>query len=219
MRASNSWLFLGWTLVFFGLLGVAALLLLAPFQPLPDESFRQREFLEKIPYATGFDFPVGWPDAKGYYDARSFGVKGHMGSDWNGINGENTDLGDPIYATSEGMVIFSGYAGVGWGDCMIIAHRLPGHFRDHQIDSLYAHVQDRMVQVGDVVKRGQKIGTIGTAYGRYFAHLHFEIRRRPWMGIRRGYNDRREWWYNPTTFILEMREQAHLAQLQKGSYK
>ena len=197
-----------WSAIAIVLLSIAGWLVLTPFDPLPNNSEQRYRILQKIPYASGFDFPVGWPNAKGYYDARSFGKKGHLGSDWNGVDGGNTDLGNPVCATADGLVIFSGYSGPGWGDCMIIAHRLPGHFRDRQAESFYGHVQDRFVQAGDRVKRGQKIGTIGTAYGRYIAHLHFEIRRRPWMGICRGYHERQEWWYDPTRFILDMRKQA-----------
>ena len=29
-----------------------------------------------IPLATGFDYPVGKPDSKGYYKARGFGLMG-----------------------------------------------------------------------------------------------------------------------------------------------
>ncbi len=206
-----AWVFWAWILATLGLGGIAAMLVFTPLPPLPDVSEEHYELLQKIPYATRFDFPVGWPDAKGYYDARSFGKKGHMGSDWNGVNGGNTDLGGPVYAAADGLVIFSGYAGPGWGDCVIVAHRLPGQFRDRQVESFYGHVQDCFVEAGDKVKRGQKIGTIGTAYGRYFAHLHFEIRRRPWMGICRGYNGKTEWWYDPTRFILDMRKQGPLA--------
>ena len=43
-----------------------------------------------IPVSDGFDFPVGPPDAKGYYDAQSFGKNRHLGSDWNGVGGGNT---------------------------------------------------------------------------------------------------------------------------------
>jgi len=207
------WFLWLWSAIVLAALCIAGLLVFEPLRPLPVESEARYVKLQGVPFATRFDFPVGWPDAKGYYDARSFGMKGHMGSDWNGVRGENTDLGDPVYASADGLVIFSGYAGAGWGDCIIVAHRLPGRFRDRQIETFYGHVQDRFVQVGDMVARGQKIGTIGTANGRYLAHLHFEIRRRPWMGICRGYHENPAWWYDPTKFILEARRQEHLARL------
>jgi len=47
--------------------------------------------------ADHFDFPVGRPDAKGYYNAQGFGKNAHLGDDWNGTGGGNSDLGDPIY--------------------------------------------------------------------------------------------------------------------------
>jgi len=54
--------------------------------------------VESINYANRFDFPVGKPDAKGYYNAQIFGKNNHLGDDWNGANGGNSDLGEPIYA-------------------------------------------------------------------------------------------------------------------------
>lgn len=191
---------------------LAAFLVFSPMPELPNIDADRHEALLRMPYASGFDFPVGWPDARGYYDARSFGMKKHMGSDWNGVNGENTDLGDPVHAIAEGRVIFSGYAGPGWGECMILAHRLPGRVQDRQIDSFYGHLQSRLFQEGAIVRRGEKIGTIGTAYGRYLAHLHFEIRTRPWLGVRAGYHEDPRWWVDPTRFIRQMRRQMRLAE-------
>ena len=37
-------------------------------------------------------------------------------------------------------------------------------------------LEDDDGKVGDVVKRGQQIGTMGNNRGMYAAHLHFEIR-------------------------------------------
>ncbi|PIZ01141.1 hypothetical protein COY62_00175, partial [bacterium (Candidatus Howlettbacteria) CG_4_10_14_0_8_um_filter_40_9] len=42
--------------------------------------------------------------------------------------------------------------------------------------SQYAHLKDMSVKVGDIVSRGQEIGTIGDANGKWVSHLHFEIR-------------------------------------------
>ena len=64
--------------------------------------------LDAHPQATsacsGFDFPVGPPDASGYYDAQPFGINDHLGSDWNGDGGGDTDLGDPVHAIAAGVI-------------------------------------------------------------------------------------------------------------------
>jgi murein DD-endopeptidase MepM/ murein hydrolase activator NlpD len=51
------------------------------------------------------------------------------------------------------------------------------------------------------VKCGQKIATVGTANGRYFAHLHFEMREfvTPFIGA--GYREDTRGWLDPTKFI------------------
>ena len=56
---------------------------------------------------------------------------------------------------------------------VVVAHRIPGS--DTVYQSIYAHLEERKVQVGDILYRGQELGTIGSANGRYFAHLHFEL--------------------------------------------
>ena len=55
-----------------------------------------------------------------------------------------------------------------------------------------------LVHAGDDVRRGQQIATVGTANGRYFAHLHFEMREfiTPFIGP--GYREDTRGWLNPT---------------------
>ncbi|NOY00904.1 MAG: M23 family metallopeptidase, partial [Verrucomicrobia bacterium] len=66
--------------------------------------------------ADGFDYPVGKPNATGYYKARGFYPNGHLGEDWNGRGGGNTDQGDPVYSIAHGVVVYSADFRSGWGN-------------------------------------------------------------------------------------------------------
>lgn len=127
--------------------------------------------------ADGFDFPVGKPDAEGYYRARGYRPNGHLGEDWNGKSGGNTDLGDPVWAIAHGVVVFAQNFGHGWGNVVIVRHAFEEGGRVKFIDSLYGHLDRILVREGQVLKRGQQLGTIGTGGGLYAAHLHLEIRK------------------------------------------
>jgi murein DD-endopeptidase MepM/ murein hydrolase activator NlpD len=72
--------------------------------------------------SNGFDFPVGKPDAKGYYNAQKFGENMHLGDDWNGLGGGDSDLGDSIYAISNGYIEEAKDYDGGWGNVISIVH-------------------------------------------------------------------------------------------------
>ena len=158
--------------------------------------------------ADGFDFPVGKPDAVGYYKYRGFWPNGHLGDDWNGKGGGDSDLGDPIYAMGRGVVVLSENVRVGWGNCVIVRHA----YRDatgkiEMVDSLYAHLLERKVQVGQLVEKGELVGTMGGNNGMYAVHLHFEVRKNLQIGMNRSqfardYSN----YHNPTTFINAHRQ-------------
>ena len=153
---------------------------------------------DTIQFTNGFDFPVGKPDATAYYNAQRFTENGHLGEDWNGIGGGNTDLGDPIYAVANGYVSFSENVNGGWGNVIRIIHFIDSN---KQVESLYAHCDKRLVQEGEFVRKGTQIGTIGTNDGQYFAHLHFELRNIVNLPIGGGYSSNTEGYLDPTTFI------------------
>ncbi len=136
------------------------------------------EQMAKVPLVDGFQSPVGPPNAAMMYNAQGFGADNekrggrHSGEDWNGIGGENSDEGEPVYAAARGLVVYSGRPSADWGNVVVLAHRLPGEQRI--IQTLYAHLRERHVRTGQLVSRGAVIGSIGTADGAYLAHLHFE---------------------------------------------
>lgn len=156
-----------------------------------------------IPLASGFDFPVGKPDSKGYYKARGFWPNGHLGEDWNGRGGGNTDLGDPVSSIGDGIVVQSRDVRMGWGNVVIIRHAFSDkNNKVKYIDSLYGHLNERTVVLNQRVTKGQKIGTIGTNHGMYIAHLHFEIRKNISIGMHRSrFAKTYANYYSPSSFI------------------
>lgn len=100
----------------------------------------------------------------------------HPGLDISDVRGGDTDLGAPVYSMADGVVTFSGYSAESWGNIVMVRHDdVPGY---GTLWTQYAHLQARTVAVGDRVKQGQTVGTIGKGAGdRFSAHLHAEVRR------------------------------------------
>ena len=176
--------------------------------------------------ADGFDFPVGKPDAKNYYKARGMRLRApvHYGEDWNGTGGGNTDLHDPIYSIANGIVTFAYDCKGGWGRVAIIRHAYRG--KDGKVkfcDSLYGHLRTMTVKVGDLVKRGEQIGTMGNNRGMYMAHLHFEIRHNLNIGMFRDAVARNTVnWADPTIFIRanrQLKKELKKVEIPTGTYK
>jgi Peptidase family M23 len=161
--------------------------------------------LASLPTATRFDFPLGSENGALAYNAQAFTQNKHLGDDLNGIGGENSDLGDPIYCVADGRVLLARDGGPGWGNIVIVLHVYIEKGARKYVQSYYAHIQEILVHAGDDVRRSQKIATVGTANGRYFAHLHFEMREfiTPFIGP--GYRDDTRGWLNPTQFIEQHR--------------
>lgn len=185
---------------FFILFGITALLAGFIVQPkVSKASFFFNEECTSPIWAVHFDFPVGKPNGEGYYNAQGFGKNNHLGDDWNGNGGGNTDLGDTIYSVANGYIISAKNHGGGWGNVIIIQHYLVDFTI---ITSLYAHCSKMLIsEKNEFVKRGEPIGTIGTADGIYPAHLHFEMRSDTDLGIGGGYSADTSGYLNPTNFI------------------
>ncbi len=164
----------------------------------------------KVNLADGFDFPVGKPNAAGYYKARGLRLRSptHFGEDWNGRGGGDTDLRDPVYSCADGIVTFAHNVRQGWGNVVLVRHayRDPGSGKVKYVDSLYGHLDKMMVKVGQTLKRGEQLGTIGSNFGMYPAHLHFEIRHNIATGMHRnGVASTTANWADPTQFINKYR--------------
>ncbi|PXF60985.1 MAG: hypothetical protein C4B59_06445 [Candidatus Methanogaster sp.] len=164
-----------------------------------------KEHYGEISTSDGFDYPVGAPyitqanDGDGWYNAQDFRVNNHLGEDWNGEDGGDTDCGEPVYAVSEGTIVYAADAGSGWGNVMIVRHELPD---GTQVESLYAHLQS-MSKTRGTVERREQIGTIGKD-GWPYCHLHFEMRFSncsSWGSPGPGYSTDATGWIDPSDFI------------------
>ncbi len=157
--------------------------------------------LAALPTATGFDYPLGNRDGALAYNAQPFTENRHLGDDLNGIGGENSDLGDPVYAIADGRVLLATEGGPGWGNVLILLHAYDEGGTRRYLQSFYAHLDAFKVAPGAVVRRGQEIATVGNAHGKYLAHLHLELREflTPYIGP--GYRAETSGWLNPSGFI------------------
>jgi murein DD-endopeptidase MepM/ murein hydrolase activator NlpD len=76
--------------------------------------------------------------------------------------------GDPIYAAFTGKVRMSKYLGA-FGNLVVIRH-------ENGLETFYAHLSKRSVEVGDWVNAGDVIGLGGSTGRSTGPHLHFETR-------------------------------------------
>lgn len=114
------------------------------------------------------------PIGDGYRISSGFGprthpITGQKGKMHNGIDFA-APSGTAIYAAESGVVLVAQVTS-GYGNTVIIDH-------GNGLWTLYAHIRNGgiKVEVGDQVKRGQKIAEVGSTGNSTGNHLHFEVR-------------------------------------------
>jgi murein DD-endopeptidase MepM/ murein hydrolase activator NlpD len=126
-----------------------------------------REYLKTerdIYVATPKGFPVGG-DISSPFGHRQHPMTGkddfHSGIDIS------TSPGNPVKATADGIVSFSGWSG-GSGNLIVLEH-------GHGFSTFYAHNRKLNVRVGQKVKRGDVISYAGSTGDSTGPHVHYEI--------------------------------------------
>lgn len=133
---------------------------------------------------------TGGTDSKGYSASRVFPVDYNLagvnfwtratqpdmsyGPRWGSTHsgwdiGSNGNAGYGIYATTDGVVRFSGTKTGGIGNCIYIEHTADGYW------SNYMHLASMSVSAGQTVRAGDRIATMGNTGGDYAIHLHYEL--------------------------------------------
>jgi len=105
-----------------------------------------------------------WPVPSRYLSGYDYNPEAnHYGID---IHGE---IGDPVSAADNGVVVYAGWNDWGYGEMIVIDH-------GQGWQTLYAHLSTVDVSCGQEVYQGDTIGTVGTTGNSSGPHLHFELR-------------------------------------------
>lgn len=134
---------------------------LASFQEIAWYFANRREGLNSTPSIR----PSSAPISSGFgYRLDPFGhrtTKRHNGVDFAG------KPDSPILVTADGVVRHAGWV-PSYGQAILVDHGF-GY------STLYAHTTGIQVKAGDVVKRGDKIATMGSSGRSTGTHLHYEV--------------------------------------------
>jgi hypothetical protein len=105
-----------------------------------------------------------WPTTERYLSGYDYSPEtNHFGIDIAG------NLGNPIYAADNGVVVYAGWSEYGYGEMIVIDH-------GYGWQTLYAHLSQVNVVCGQDVYQGDVIGSMGSTGNSSGPHLHFEMR-------------------------------------------
>jgi murein DD-endopeptidase MepM/ murein hydrolase activator NlpD len=80
----------------------------------------------------------------------------------------STARSEPVLATADGVVVHSGWAGE-YGKAIAIQH-------GDRYETLYGHLEKTLVPAGQRVRRGDRVGLVGSTGRSTAPHLHYEVR-------------------------------------------
>ena len=113
----------------------------------------------RLPNASS---PAGFAEFRSYkYKDKLVDEQTHEGSDLASLRQS------PIPAANDGKIIFAGHLGI-YGEMVLIDHGM-------NIQTLYSHLSNIQVNVGDTVTKGQTIGQTGATGMAGGDHLHFAV--------------------------------------------
>ncbi len=137
-----------------------------PVQPKSSGSVNNR-----IAGSANSNMPSIWPVA-GTFAKSGFGIRrnpfGGMSTEFHKGQDISAPYGAPVIATADGVVTISGWLR-GYGQVVYIDH-------GNGLQTRYGHLSRLDVTVGQVIKRGQQLGLVGSTGRSTGPHLHYEVR-------------------------------------------
>jgi hypothetical protein len=145
-------------------------------QTLSDLRFKTEEkILWNGPFLHWGKEEADFADSRNYiYHGKQIDHQTHLGFDLSDVaNG-------PVQAANDGRIVWAQDLGI-YGNCVVIDH-------GYGLQSIYGHMKQIDVKVGDMVKKGQKMGIAGQTGLAGGVHVHFS------MQIDGVEINPREWW-------------------------
>lgn len=115
----------------------------------------------------GFVMPLDQARVTSHYGYRARFGRNHYGTDMG------LSIGDTVRSAFDGKVRIAAYEGRGYGNYVVVRH-------PNGLETVYGHLDRRMVTEGTIVRAGDPIGLGGNTGRSTGPHLHFEAR---FMGI------------------------------------
>ena len=145
-------------------------------QQLADLRFKTEEkILWNGPFIHWGKEEANFADVRDYiYDGKKVDRQVHLGFDLSDVRDA------PVKAANDGRVVWASDLGI-YGNCIVVDH-------GYALQSIYGHLRAIDVKVGDMVKKGQKMGVEGSTGLAGGIHLHFS------MQIDGVQTNPREWW-------------------------
>jgi len=145
-------------------------------QQLADLRFKTEEkILWNGPFVHYGKEEANFADVRNYiYHGKQVDQQVHLGFDLSDVQDA------PVNAANDGRVVWAGDLGI-YGNCIVLDH-------GYSLQSIYGHMRQIDVKVGDMVKKSQKMGIAGQTGLAGGVHVHFS------MQVDGVQINPREWW-------------------------
>jgi hypothetical protein len=145
-------------------------------QQMADLRFKSEEkILWSGPFIHYGKEEADFADVRNYiYHGKKVDQQVHLGFDLSDVQNA------PVNAANDGRVVWAADLGI-FGNCIVLDH-------GYALQSIYGHLRQIDVKVGEMVKKGQKMGIAGQTGLAGGVHVHFS------MQIDGVQTNPREWW-------------------------
>jgi hypothetical protein len=145
-------------------------------QQLADLRFKTEEkILWSGPFVHYGKEEANFADVRNYvYHGKKVDQQVHLGFDLSDTQNA------PVAAANDGRVVWASDLGI-YGNCIVVDH-------GYSLQSIYGHLREIDVKVGDLVKKSQKMGIAGHTGLAEGVHVHFS------MQVDGVQTNPREWW-------------------------